>query len=114
MGVRLKIGVTITVTPQLDRMMRVTEAAYEEVVGTSFAVVVTSGNDGHHMDGSLHYKNAALDFRTGHSWMPPLMTETEARELRDAIKGRLGMGFDVVVEKNHLHCEYDPKMGALA
>ena len=112
MGVRLKIGVTIKVTAQLDRIMRVAEVAYGEVMGPDFSVVVTSGNDGKHMDTSLHYKNLALDFRTGHNWDAPLMSEDEARELCEELKARLGMGFDVVLEKDHAHVEYDPKTGA--
>ena len=108
MGVRLKIGVTITVNAQLDRIMRMAEVVYGMVMGEQFSVVVTSGNDSPHMDGSLHYKNLAIDFRTGHSWETPLMSEEEAREIRDELKARLGLGFDVVLEKDHLHCEYDP------
>ena len=109
MGVRLKIGVTITVTAQLDRIMRMAEVVYNMVMGEQFSVVVTSGNDSMHMEGSLHYKNLALDFRTGHSWETPLMSEEEAREIRDELKARLGVGFDVVLEKDHLHCEYDSR-----
>ena len=109
MGVRLKIGVTITVNAQNDRIMRVAEVAYGEVMGPDFSVVVTSGNDGTHLATSLHYKNLALDFRTGHNWEAPLMSEDEARELCEELKARLGMGFDVVLEKDHVHCEYDPK-----
>ena len=111
MGVRLKIGVTITVNAQNDRIMRVAEVAYGEVMGPDFSVVVTSGNDGQHMEKSLHFKNLALDFRTGHNWDAPLMSEDEARELCEELKARLGMGFDVVLEKDHVHCEYDPKTG---
>ena len=112
MGVRLKIGVTITVTAQLDRIMKMAEAAYASIMGPEFAVVVTSGNDGKHMDTSLHYKNLALDFRTGHSWDPPMMSENEAEEIQDELKARLGVGYDVTLEADHLHAEYDPKTGA--
>ena len=111
MGVRLKVGVTITVTAQLDRMMRMAEVAYGEVMGPGFTVVITSGNDGTHMEGSLHFKNLALDFRTGHNWEPPLMSEEEAHEILEELKARLGIGFDVVLEKDHIHGEYDPKIG---
>ena len=108
MGVSLKIGVTLTVTPQIDRILRVTQVAYEKVMGNAFQVVVTSGNDGTHMKWSKHYEDKALDFRTGHTWDPPLMTDAEAHAVRDELKGLLGMGFDVVLEKDHLHVEYDP------
>ena len=112
MGVRLKIGVTITVTAQLDRIMRMAEVVYGMVMGEQFFVVVTSGNDSKHMDASLHYKNLALDFRTGHNWETPMMSEEEAREIRDELKARLGMGFDVVLESDHVHVEWDTKKNA--
>lgn len=105
----LKVGVTLTVTPQIDRMIRVAEVAFSKVMGAHFQVVITSGNDGTHMAGSLHYQNAALDFRTGHAWVPPLMTEEEAQELHEEYKALLGAGYDVVLEKDHLHAEYDHK-----
>ena len=111
MGVRLKIGVTITVTPQVDRMLRMAEVAFKEVMGPQFEPVVTSGNDGKHMEGSLHYTNLALDFRTGHQWEPPLMSDDEAREIIEEFAARLGVGYDVTLEKNHVHAEYDLKIG---
>ena len=109
MSLALKIGITLTVTPQIDRMIRVADLAYAKVLGRAFSVVVTSGNDGKHMTGSLHYTNAALDFRTGHAWEPPLMTADEAEEVREELAALLGAGYDVVLEKDHLHIEYQPK-----
>lgn len=108
MGIFLKPGITLTVTPQIDRMLHVAATVYAEVMGPAFSVVVTSGNDGKHMAGSLHYKDLAIDLRTGHAWEKPLMTQAEAQALRDELDRRLGVGYDVVLEKDHVHCEWDP------
>lgn len=109
MSLALKIGVTLTVTPQIDRMLRMAQTVYAEVMGTAFPVVVTSGNDSVHGEHSLHYKNLAIDLRTGHAWEKPLMTQAEAQAIRDELAKKLGVGYDVVLEKHHVHVEYDPK-----
>ena len=114
MGVNLKIGVTITATPQIDRILRYAALSYRAVMGPDFEVVVTAGSDGHHGEHSMHYKNLAVDLRTGHSWSPPLMTPQEARDIRDELTLRLGAGYDVVLEGDHIHAEYDPKVPAAA
>jgi hypothetical protein len=61
---------------------------------------VTSCLDGKHMEGSLHYKGQAFDLRT---WV----IETEDIDMIKGVLGRLG--FDVVLEADHLHIEFDPK-----
>ena len=63
--------------------------------------VVTSANDSQHMVGSLHYKDRALDFRT--SDLAPRQVEQWADEIRK----RLGPGFDVIIERDHLHVEHN-------
>lgn len=64
--------------------------------------VVTSGSEGRHMPKSLHYSGNALDFRILN--VPPGMRDS----LFSDIRSRLGVQFDVVVEKDHLHVEFDP------
>jgi hypothetical protein len=58
--------------------------------------------DGRHMRGSLHYVGNAADLR-----FPKRHPDQIATELRK----RLGSDFDVVVEKTHIHIEYQPKIG---
>ena len=58
---------------------------------------ITSLRDGNHSDGSLHYDGLAFDMRY------PQLTSIKQ------IKEKLGPKWDVVVESNHIHCEYDPK-----
>jgi hypothetical protein len=70
-------------------------------------MVITSGSEGTHMVGSLHYKDRALDFRTKH------LSPAEKNTLVKAVKRRLGTDYDVILENadgtnEHLHVEYDP------
>lgn len=69
------------------------------------ACVVTSGTDGSHGVGSLHYSGNALDFRTRH------LSRTVAIAIAGDVKAALGPDYDVVLEWNpwHLHVEYQPK-----
>ena len=64
-------------------------------------LVVTSGLDGVHSAGSLHYYGLALDFRT--KYFRPGEKNLVADELRQALQG----DYDVVVENSHIHVEYD-------
>ena len=69
-------------------------------------VTVTSLRDGQHNPGSLHPDGRAADFRT----------REESPHVWSAIYGTLWewlapMGFDVVMEADHLHMEWDPKQG---
>lgn len=64
-------------------------------------MVITSITDGKHKEGSLHYKGLAFDLRLPRNIQPTIM----ANELRVA----LGSGFDVVLEADHIHVEFDPK-----
>ena len=64
---------------------------------------ITSAIDGKHSRASKHYSGAAIDARTRH-----LLT-SEADKITIDIKASLGADFDVVLETDHLHIEYDPK-----
>ena len=62
-------------------------------------LVITSGKDGKHGDNSLHYQGKAVDLRI---WN---VLET----LVNRLKEHLGPQYDVVLEKDHIHIELDPK-----
>ena len=64
---------------------------------------ITSGSEGCHREGSLHYVGRALDFRSRH------VSERARPGLRDEIAAALGENYDVVLEATHYHCEHDPK-----
>ena len=65
-------------------------------------VVITSGSDSHHSSKSKHYRGDALDFRTRN-------LEGNLEALREEISTALGRDFDVLLERDHLHVEYDPR-----
>lgn len=65
--------------------------------------VITSGCEGTHSDMSRHYLGLALDLRTRE------LDKPEQRQVRNECARRLGDEFDVILEKTHLHVEYDPK-----
>lgn len=68
---------------------------------------ITSGTDGTHSVKSLHYKGLALDWRTRE--LPGGSGGETAKEVHQIIKAALGEKYDVVLEKTHIHIEYDPK-----
>lgn len=63
-------------------------------------LVITSTNRGRHKEGSLHYKNRALDLR---------LPERNIEEIAEGIRDFIGPDYDVVVESDHIHVEHDPK-----
>lgn len=63
-------------------------------------LTITCTFAGKHMVGSLHPKNRAIDCR-----LPRTRINTIADDIRDI----LGPKYDVVVEKDHVHIEHDPK-----
>lgn len=92
------------ISPQLVFALWMIEATItnysdREHVGDPF--VVTSINDGRHMAGSKHYSGNAADIRIWYMRNPSACCA--------AIRKVLGPDFDVVLEKDHIHLEYDPK-----
>jgi len=65
--------------------------------------VVTSGKDGVHSSTSLHYSGNAVDLRTRDR------TRQEQEAIRDELRRRLNEHYDVVLESDHLHLEYQPR-----
>lgn len=62
-------------------------------------IIVTSTYEGSHCEGSLHYANLAIDIRRG---------KYGQKVVRD-LKDKLGRNYDVILESDHIHIEYDPK-----
>lgn len=68
-------------------------------------LVVTCGLDGHeNRPQSLHNSGLAVDLRTR-----IFPTETQKRVVADELQKKLGDEFDVVLEVDHIHVEFDPK-----
>lgn len=75
-------------------------------IAPSVPFVVTSAKDGVHGLGSLHGTGHAVDVRTRELTRP--QRETFSSRVRAALDPH---GFDVVLESDHLHVEFDPKPG---
>ncbi len=99
---KTKENVTIDkLDKKLKEKLMFIEWICKTIEGEKYEITITSANDGKHMTNSLHYKNKAVDLRT--------------RDMKNAkvcgwkIKQYLGKDFDVILEKDHLHIEYEPK-----
>ena len=66
------------------------------------APTITSGSDSKHSATALHYSGNALDYRIRD--MPDGYARVIARDLQIS----LAPLFDVVLESDHIHIEYDP------
>ncbi len=97
----LKPGVRLTgLRPELVIAVIAAERVYAKA-GHDFTI--TAGIDGKHSTGSLHYSGAALDLRTRD--VPAADVPMLAAQIRDC----LGADFDVVIENDHLHLEFQVK-----
>ncbi|HNW74870.1 MAG TPA: hypothetical protein PKN44_14670, partial [Bacteroidales bacterium] len=91
----------LTISPFIQRAMTIADAV--SIADTKKEIVVTSILDGVHSSKSLHYKGLAFDMRTH------IYTQYELSKLMNNLKYMLGANYDVVLEKDHIHIEYDPK-----
>ena len=67
-------------------------------------LVLTSLGDGKHSKASLHYSGNAADLRTNY------FDSDEKKSAASSLKSKLNIDYDVVVEKTHIHLEYQPKL----
>jgi len=63
-------------------------------------LIVTSTYEGNHSEGSLHYADLAIDTE---------LPSKGERAFVERLAEELGPDYDVVLEKYHVHTEYDPK-----
>lgn len=68
-------------------------------------LVITSGTDGKHglHNASLHPAGLALDFRSRD------LAERSLQSVVVRARSALGPAYDVVLERDHIHVEFDPK-----
>jgi hypothetical protein len=92
----------------VEAMMKVAVVYYRMGLHDTQACI-TSVLDGKHMKGSKHYEGLAFDTRTWANSKGKQMSLDEKHKLATVIRQSLGRAFDVVVERDHLHIEYDPK-----
>lgn len=68
-------------------------------------LVLTSVCEGGHQPGSRHFLGLGFDLRIRD------MPEEFHKDFRDELAGRLGDDYDVMLEKDHIHVEFDPEKG---
>lgn len=71
--------------------------------GRPEGVTVTSVVDGKHSPNSLHYDGYAIDTRTHY------FDKGTQKKVAQAIRDALTDEFDVVLERTHIHTEFDPR-----
>lgn len=64
--------------------------------------VITSARGDRHGAHSHHFKGLAIDLRTRH------LTTPQQLQVQSQLQGALGNSYQVVLEKDHIHVEYDP------
>ncbi len=106
---KIKQGVkVIGIRPEMALFMTLAESAFSSY---GLDCIVTSVVDSKHKAGSAHYTGRAVDLRIRH--IPGYEIDGNQAALVNSIYNDLklaaGENFDVVLEGNHIHCEYDPK-----
>lgn len=101
---QLKQGVSLKgVSPQLQVGMMVALTVYFD---ERVPFVVTSVTDSVHSAGSLHYAGAAFDARLPSRYADDTSIDRRVTEL---LQDSLGEEWDVVLEADHIHVEWQPK-----
>lgn len=100
---RLK-GDSVQLSGLAPQMLLVVLVARDVYAEHEADCVITSANDSVHGPTSLHYAGCALDFRTKH-----LASPIVAEQVLKKIKERLNVDFDVLLESDHIHVEYQPR-----
>ena len=72
-------------------------------------LVVTSGMEGTHSPGSLHYVGLAVDLRLPAVDLRLPSDRAKCLAIRNELAERLGQDFDVLLEADHFHIECQPK-----
>ena len=86
------------IRPELLIAVMVANEVYTEI---GKELVITSVTDGKHSDTSLHYTGSAFDCR--------IYDDSDMEFVITKMKDRLKIDYDVVLEGNHIHVEYQPR-----
>ena len=98
---KFKDNVTVIFNSYAQTVFGKVDAIYKSVQGTEGTL--TSGIEGAHSPSSLHYRGLAWDFR-----LPSRASDND--KVIQGLKMDLPVSYyDVVLEGNHIHIEYDPK-----
>lgn len=97
----IKPGVDVKgIKPEIVIAMMVANDAYRQY---GINLTITAALDGKHMENSKHYEGLAIDLRTRN--VPPEILPV----VLDTIRRNLGRQYDVAMESDHIHIEFDPK-----
>jgi len=99
---KLKNGVSARgIRPELVMALGIADGVYRD---NGASMTVTSLVDSTHSRTSLHYSGCAADFRTND------ISNAQAKKIVHELRGALGTSdFDVILESDHIHLEYQPK-----
>lgn len=96
--IAIKPGVRVRgLQPEILLAVQIAHELFRE---QSQTLTITCGTDGAHKVGSWHHCGLAVDLR-----LPTAGKERIVEQLGI----RLGVDYDVVLEGDHIHVEYDPK-----
>lgn len=96
-----KPGTVLSNQPEMEYARRVVARIWQ---ARGYSLTVTSGYDGAHQAQSKHYQGLAEDYRTRD------VRPEDLPSMVAAVRATLGSDYDVVLESDHLHVEYDPKV----
>ena len=82
--------------------------AEQVFIEEGYPIILTSGGEGKHSSGSIHYRGNAIDLRTRH-----VSTHAQREKIAESVKDRLGEEFKVILKflPHHLHIQYTPMRG---
>jgi len=98
---RIKPGVRIAgLRPEMILCLHICDEVYKTY---GYLMTITSAVDSKHGSGSLHFVGAAVDLRTRD------LSANHTSVIKTEMDEALGDDFDVVLEHNHFHIEFQPK-----
>lgn len=99
---KIKDGVSMSgVRPEIAIALQIVEPILNTY---GQETVVTSCMEGRHKRASAHYSGRAVDLR--------IWDITNKDKCMEYMQDALGRDYDVIMESNHIHLEFDPKIGA--
>ena len=100
---KLKPGVRLLgIRPELTVAMQIANTVLTTAI-SGYTMTITCCTEGKHTHSSKHYTGCAFDLRT--SDFPSGVAHSVTMQLARV----LGADFDVILESDHIHIEFDPK-----
>lgn len=90
--------------PVMFSALKTIELCCKIANGENYEITITSAQDGSHMKNSRHYVGLAIDIRSR-----DMSNITESAKWIDKFLNINSKCFDIVIENDHIHIEYDKK-----